>query len=83
VTDYDLDLPVPADALADWICTYWSGMEFEMLLGIDQEDAHHRLALDTMKDLLDRLDRTEATKSRAPNAEKVPGAAPQGVVDAS
>jgi AcrR family transcriptional regulator len=83
VADYELNLPVLEDALADWICTYWSGMEFEMLLGIDQEDGHYQLALDTMKDLLERLDRTEATKSRAPNAEKVPRAAPQGVVDAS
>lgn len=58
VEHYELELPVSPEAIADWIATYWAGMEFEMLLGIAEEDGHFQLALDTMHDLLKRLDQT-------------------------
>jgi AcrR family transcriptional regulator len=67
VAHYELDLPVPPEAIADWIATYWGGMEFEMLLGIGEEDGHYQLALDTMQSLLERLD--QAVKLERPSAQ--------------
>lgn len=53
---YRLTLPVSAEAIACWICDFWVGMEFEMLLGIEDRVAHHEEALDLMQWLLERLD---------------------------
>lgn len=53
---YRLDLPFSADAIACWIVDFWVGMEFEMLLGIAEEEAHHQEALDAMQRLLEHLD---------------------------
>lgn len=60
VAHYALDLPVSAEMVSDWICTYWGGMEFEMLIGIGEEDGHYQAALDAMQHLLERLDRQAA-----------------------
>lgn len=53
---YRLDLPFSAEAIACWITDFWIGMEFEMLLGIDEEEGHHREALQAMQQLLETLD---------------------------
>src|SRR5579859_493699 len=53
---YRLDLPFSADAIACWIVDFWVGMEFEMLLGIGENQAHHQKALEAMQYLLDGLD---------------------------
>lgn len=53
---YRLDLPFSADAIACWIVDFWVGMEFEMLLGIGENQAHHQKALDAMQHLLGGLD---------------------------
>src|SRR5579884_932671 len=54
--DYQLELPFSADAIACWISDFWVGMEFEMLLGLTEQEAHHQEALDAMQRLLDHLD---------------------------
>jgi AcrR family transcriptional regulator len=53
---YRLELPVSAEAIACWIADFWIGMEFEMLLGIEDRVAHHAEGLDLMQLLLERLD---------------------------
>ena len=53
---YRLELPVSAEAIACWISDFWIGMEFEMLLGIDDRVAHYGEALDLMQRLLERLE---------------------------
>ena len=57
VAHYDLDLPVSPEMVADWICTYWSGMEFENLIGFGEEEGHYQAALDAVQRLLERFDR--------------------------
>lgn len=54
---YRLELPVSPEAIATWIVDFWIGMEFEMLLGIPESQAHHQEALDAMKQLLEHFDR--------------------------
>lgn len=53
---YELDLPVPATAIATWITEFWLGMEFSILLGLNEAEAHHQEALDAMQMLLEKLD---------------------------
>jgi AcrR family transcriptional regulator len=53
---YELDLPVSPEAIASAIVSFWFGMEWEMVLGMPESDAHHRSALDAMQRLLERLD---------------------------
>ena len=54
---YRLELPVLPEALATWIANFWVGMEFEMLLGVPESQAHHQEALDAMQRLLEHFDR--------------------------
>lgn len=54
---YELELPVPSTALACWITEFWVGMEFSMLLGFTEAEAHHQEALDAMQLLLESLER--------------------------
>jgi AcrR family transcriptional regulator len=54
--DYQLNLPVSSRAIACWIGDFWVGMEFEMLLGIGEEEAHHQEAMDALQFLLRQLD---------------------------
>lgn len=60
---YQLDLPVSAEAIATWIVDFWFGMEFEMLLGIPETQAHHQEALDAMQQLLEHFDRQASSHS--------------------
>ena len=53
---YRIEFPVSAEAITCWIIDFWTGMEFEMLLGIEEHVAHHEEALDLMQLLLERLD---------------------------
>lgn len=55
---YRLDSPASAEAIGAWIGTFWTGMELEMMLGIEESEGHHREALEAMHDLLLRLDAT-------------------------
>ncbi len=45
-----------ADVIACWISEFWLGMEFADLLGVKEERAQHRAALDAMQWLLESLD---------------------------
>jgi AcrR family transcriptional regulator len=60
---YQLDLPVSPEAIATWIVDFWFGMEFEMLLGIPDTQAHHQEALDAMQRLLEHFDRQASSHS--------------------
>ena len=61
---YDLDLPISPEAAASWIVGFWFGMEWEMLLGVEEKHAHHQEALDAVQRLLERLDRQAATRTQ-------------------
>ena len=56
LTYYQLDLPIPPEIIATWISDFWFGMEFEMLLGISEAQAHHQEALEAMQKLLEHFD---------------------------
>jgi AcrR family transcriptional regulator len=62
---YQLDLPVSPEIIATWIGDFWFGMEFEMLLGISEEQAHHQKALDAFQQLLEHFD-NQASSFPAP-----------------
>jgi AcrR family transcriptional regulator len=62
---YQLDLPVSPEVIATWISDFWFGMEFEMLLGISEEQAHHQEALDVLQRLLEHFDK-QASSHPAP-----------------
>ena len=51
-------LPVPftPEVIACWISEFWLGMEFADLLGVKEEQAQHRAALDAVQWLLESLD---------------------------
>ncbi len=59
---YQLELPVSPEALATWIGDFWVGMEFEMLLGISEKQAHHQEALDALQQLLEYFDRQASSR---------------------
>ena len=63
---YRLELPVSPEALATWIANFWVGMEFEMLLGIPESQAHHQQALDAMQRLLEHFDRQASSQPALP-----------------
>lgn len=60
---YDLKLPVSTRAVAAWVANFWCGMEFEMLVGLGEEHAHHQEALDAMQLILERLDEQAASRN--------------------
>ena len=60
---YRLELPVLPEALAIWIVDFWFGMEFEVLLGIPDTQAHHQEALDAMQRLLEHFDRQVSSQA--------------------
>lgn len=81
IAHYGLDLPVSPESIADWICTYWEGMEFEHLIGMGEEDGHHREGLDVMQHLLEQLDRRAAEQLVPADAEPtVQPAVPESAV---
>lgn len=47
---------VTAEVIACWIAEFWLGMEFADLLGVKEERAPHRAALDAVQALLEALD---------------------------
>jgi AcrR family transcriptional regulator len=59
---YQLDLPVSPEVIATWISDFWFGMEFEMLLGISEAQAHHQEALDVLQRLLEHFDRQSSSR---------------------
>jgi AcrR family transcriptional regulator len=48
--------PLSAEVIACWISEFWLGMEFADLLGVKEERAKHRAALDAVEWLLQSLD---------------------------
>lgn len=56
LTHCQLDLPVSPEIIATWISDFWFGMEFEMLLGISEEQTHHQKALDAFQQILEHFD---------------------------
>jgi AcrR family transcriptional regulator len=74
VASYRLNLPVSAEAIAGWVGDFWIGMEFEMLVGIEDRVAHHTEALDLMQWLLERLDAETASPERGMTEIEPPSA---------
>jgi AcrR family transcriptional regulator len=66
---YELDLPCSADAIACWIADFWIGMEFEMVLGMTEEEGHHREALAAMQRLLEQLDNRAGRETAAADGQ--------------
>lgn len=64
---YRVESPASAEAIGAWIGTFWTGMELEMMLGIDESAGHHREALNAMHELLLKLDAT--AREQTPRAE--------------
>ncbi|MBV9232115.1 MAG: TetR/AcrR family transcriptional regulator [Chloroflexi bacterium] len=60
---YRLELPVSPEALATWVVDFWFGMEFAMLLGIPDTQAHHQEALDAMQRLLAHFDQQASSQA--------------------
>jgi len=61
--------PLTAEVIACWIAEFWLGMEFADLLGVKEERAKHRAALDAVGWLLESLDAKVAKASKpAPRA---------------
>lgn len=67
-----LPAPITAEVIACWISQFWLGMEFVDLLGVKEQRAEHRAALDAVQWLLESVDAkaaesttTGATKARA------------------
>ena len=54
---YRVEAPFSSDVIATWIVGFWAGIEFEMLVGITEEEGHFQESLQAMQDLLARLDR--------------------------
>jgi AcrR family transcriptional regulator len=61
--------PFTPEVIACWISEFWLGMEFADLLGVKEEQLHHRAALDAMQWLLESLD-AKANKLAAPVARR-------------
>ena len=57
--------PFTPEVIACWISEFWLGMEFVDLLGVKEEQAEHRAALDAVEWLLEWLD-AQATKKTEP-----------------
>jgi AcrR family transcriptional regulator len=57
--------PFTAEVIACWISEFWLGMEFADLLGVKEEQAQHRAALDAVQWLLESLDAKRAEPAAA------------------
>lgn len=51
-----LPAPFTPEVVACWISEFWLGMEFADLLGVKEDQASHRAALDAVQQLLEMLD---------------------------
>jgi AcrR family transcriptional regulator len=56
MTEMKLPPLFTAEVIACWISEFWMGMEFANLLGVKEEQIHHRAALEAMQHLLEDLD---------------------------
>jgi hypothetical protein len=63
-----------AEVIACWICEFWLGMEFADLLGVKEEQATHRGALDAVQSLLESLDERVSSAPRTPERKAAAGA---------
>jgi len=63
-----------AEVIACWICEFWLGMEFADLLGVKEEQAAHRAALDAVQSLLESLDARVSAAPRKPAGKAAAGA---------
>lgn len=72
-----LELPVSNRVITAWICWFWIGMEAGMTLGITEEQAHHREALEAMATLL-RLVPVRRTQAARPASGRPRGARHEG-----
>jgi len=63
-----------AEVIACWICEFWLGMEFADLLGVKEEQAAHRAALDAVQSLLESLDARVNAAPRKPARKAAAGA---------
>ncbi len=61
--------PFTPEVIACWISEFWLGMEFADLLGVKEEQAQHRTALDAVQWLLESLD-AKATRVTEPAARR-------------
>jgi AcrR family transcriptional regulator len=61
--------PFTPEVIACWISEFWLGMEFADLLGVKEEQAQHRAALDAVQWLLESLD-AKANKATEPAARR-------------
>ena len=59
--------PFTPEVIACWISEFWLGMEFADLLGVKEEQAQHRAALDAVQWLLESLD-AKARQAAGPPA---------------
>jgi AcrR family transcriptional regulator len=57
--------PITPDVIACWISQFWLGMEFVDLLGVKEEHAQHRAALDAVQWMLEALDAKAAGRTEA------------------
>lgn len=55
--------PFTPEVIACWISEFWLGMEFADLLGVKEEQAQHRAALDAVQWLLESLDAKAAART--------------------
>lgn len=62
--------PLTPEVIGVWISEFWLGMEFADLLGVREEQAQHRAALDAMQALLERLDARARPKGAAKKRRK-------------
>jgi len=65
-----LPAPITPEVIACWISEFWLGMEFAVLLGVNEEQLQHRAALDAVQWLLQALD--DQARSRAAAARASP-----------
>ena len=63
-----------AEVIACWISEFWLGMEFADLLGVKEEQAAHRAALDAVQSLLESLDARVSAAPRKPVRKAAAGA---------
>jgi len=63
-----------AEVIACWISEFWLGMEFADLLGVKEEQAAHRAALDAVQSLLESLDARARAVPRKPARKAAAGA---------
>ena len=64
--------PFTAEVIACWISEFWLGMEFADPLGVKEEQAEHRAALDAVQWLLESLDAKITKAPAAPVRRRSP-----------